>query len=97
MQAVNISVVDIILWVRNTAQEVNGIWFYNARECEEVANLFNRILNAYAEVPPKSKVSSTKRFSHFRILPIYAKLRQCLYAVEPPMNIITGTPFRFLV
>ncbi|RYQ92039.1 hypothetical protein Ahy_B09g098142 [Arachis hypogaea] len=66
------------LLYRNAAQEVNGIWFYNARECEEVANLFNRILNAYAKVPPKSK-----------ILPIYAKLCQCLYAVEPPMSIIT--------
>lgn len=32
------------LLYRNAAQEVNGIWFYNARECEEVANLFNRYL-----------------------------------------------------
>ena len=30
------------LLYRNAAQEVNGIWFYNARECEEVANLFGR-------------------------------------------------------
>lgn len=30
------------LLYRNAAQEVNGIWFYNARECEEVANLFTR-------------------------------------------------------
>ncbi|PRQ20976.1 putative mRNA-decapping enzyme subunit 1, PH domain-containing protein [Rosa chinensis] len=27
---------------RNAAQEVNGISFYNSRECEEVANLFTR-------------------------------------------------------
>uniref|UniRef100_A0A2P2LYS1 mRNA-decapping enzyme-like protein n=1 Tax=Rhizophora mucronata TaxID=61149 RepID=A0A2P2LYS1_RHIMU len=34
------------LLYRNAAQEVNGIWFYNPRECEEVANLFSRyILN----------------------------------------------------
>uniref|UniRef100_A0A2P2LYT1 Uncharacterized protein mRNA-decapping enzyme-like protein n=1 Tax=Rhizophora mucronata TaxID=61149 RepID=A0A2P2LYT1_RHIMU len=34
------------LLYRNAAQEVNGIWFYNLRECEEVANLFSRyILN----------------------------------------------------
>ncbi|KAK2987404.1 hypothetical protein RJ640_020601 [Escallonia rubra] len=46
------------LLYRNAAQEVNGIWFYNTRECEEVGNLFNRILNAYAKVPPKAK--STK-------------------------------------
>lgn len=30
------------LLYRNAAQEVNGIWFYNSRECEEVANLFTR-------------------------------------------------------
>ena len=30
------------LLYRNAAQEVNGIWFYNAHECEEVANLFTR-------------------------------------------------------
>ena len=35
------------LLYRNAAQEVNGIWFYNARECEEVANLFTR----YCVVP----------------------------------------------
>ncbi|CAA0810706.1 mRNA-decapping enzyme-like protein [Striga hermonthica] len=49
------------LLYRNASQEVNGIWFYNARECEEVANLFSRILNAYSKVPTKSKVSPTKR------------------------------------
>ena len=26
----------------NAAQKVNGIWFYNSRECEDVANLFSR-------------------------------------------------------
>ncbi|KAL3620208.1 hypothetical protein CASFOL_035120 [Castilleja foliolosa] len=48
------------LLYRNASQEVNGIWFYNARECEEIANLFSRILNAYAKVPTKSKVSPSK-------------------------------------
>ncbi|KAL9425388.1 hypothetical protein AB3S75_032359 [Citrus x aurantiifolia] len=48
------------LLYRNASQEVNGIWFYNPRECEDVANLFNRILNAYSKVPPKPKVSSNK-------------------------------------
>ncbi|RWR85224.1 hypothetical protein CKAN_01407700 [Cinnamomum micranthum f. kanehirae] len=48
------------LLYRNAAQEVNGIWFYNSRECEEVANLFSRILNAYSKVPSKPKVSSSK-------------------------------------
>ncbi|KAK7337269.1 hypothetical protein VNO77_17834 [Canavalia gladiata] len=41
------------LLYRNAAQEVNGIWFYNPDECEEVANLFNRILNAYPKAPSK--------------------------------------------
>jgi mRNA-decapping enzyme 1B len=45
------------LLYRNAAQEVNGIWFYNQRECEEVANLFNRILGAYSKVPSKPKPS----------------------------------------
>ncbi|XP_038692281.1 mRNA-decapping enzyme-like protein isoform X1 [Tripterygium wilfordii] len=48
------------LLYRNPSQEVNGIWFYNARECEEVANLFGRILNAYSKVPQKLKVSTNK-------------------------------------
>ncbi|KAI3750294.1 hypothetical protein L2E82_20928 [Cichorium intybus] len=37
------------LLYRNAAQEVNGNWFYNSRECEDVANLFTRILGAYSK------------------------------------------------
>ncbi|KAI9074426.1 hypothetical protein K1719_043620 [Acacia pycnantha] len=48
------------LLYRKANQEVNGIWFYDAHECEEVANLFNRILNAYFKFPQKANVSSTK-------------------------------------
>ncbi|XP_028808278.1 mRNA-decapping enzyme-like protein isoform X2 [Neltuma alba] len=61
------------LLYRNATQEVNGIWFYNARECEEVANLFNRILNAYSKVPQKSKLSSTKsEFEELEAVPTMA-------------------------
>ncbi|KAA8544286.1 hypothetical protein F0562_022298 [Nyssa sinensis] len=61
------------LLYRNAAQEVNGIWFYNARECKEVANLFSRILNAYSKVPPKSKVSSAKsEFEELEAVPTMA-------------------------
>lgn len=60
------------LLYRNAAQEVNGIWFYNARECEEVANLFNRILNAYSKVPQKSKVSSKSEFEELEAVPTMA-------------------------
>ncbi|XP_010521638.1 PREDICTED: mRNA-decapping enzyme-like protein [Tarenaya hassleriana] len=49
------------LLYRNAAQEVNGIWFYNKRECEEVANLFDRIINAYSKANQKPKASSSKR------------------------------------
>lgn len=33
------------LLYRNASQEVNGIWFYNVEESEEVANLFNRYVS----------------------------------------------------
>ncbi|ESW22046.1 hypothetical protein PHAVU_005G122100 [Phaseolus vulgaris] len=72
------------LLYRNAAQEVNGIWFYNPRECEEVANLFSRILNAYAKVPPKSKVSSTKsEFEELEAVPTMAVMDGPL---EPPSS-----------
>ncbi|KOM44056.1 hypothetical protein LR48_Vigan05g166100 [Vigna angularis] len=72
------------LLYRNAAQEVNGIWFYNSRECEEVANLFSRILNAYAKVPPKSKVSSTKsEFEELEAVPTMAVMDGPL---EPPSS-----------
>ncbi|XP_028756794.1 mRNA-decapping enzyme-like protein [Neltuma alba] len=61
------------LLYRNANQEVNGVWFYNAQECEEVANLFNRILSAYSKVPQKSKVSSTKsEFEELEAVPTIA-------------------------
>ncbi|KAI4385426.1 hypothetical protein MLD38_003453 [Melastoma candidum] len=72
------------LLYRNAAQEVNGIWFYNARECEEVASLFTRILNAYAKVPQKSKVSSTKsEFEELEAVPTMAVMDGPL---EPPSS-----------
>lgn len=49
------------LLYRNAAQEVNGIWFYNTQECEEVASLFSRISNAYSRTPPKRQVYSPPR------------------------------------
>ncbi|KAK3447025.1 hypothetical protein EUGRSUZ_A02630 [Eucalyptus grandis] len=52
----------IVLNRRSAAQEVNGIWFYNPRECEEVANLFTRILSAYSKVPSKPKPSTKSEF-----------------------------------
>ncbi|KAL6638969.1 hypothetical protein ACP70R_022699 [Stipagrostis hirtigluma subsp. patula] len=73
---------------RNSAQEVIGIWFYNAQECEEVANLFSRILNAFSKVPPKPKISSIK--SEFEELEAAPALVEG--PLEPPAsNIIAST------
>ncbi|KAL8129979.1 hypothetical protein V2J09_019134 [Rumex salicifolius] len=70
------------LLYRNATQEVNGIWFYNTRECEEVANLFSRILNAYSKVPAKSKLSATKsEFEELEAVPTMAVMDGPL---EPP-------------
>uniref|UniRef100_A0A2P2LYU4 mRNA-decapping enzyme-like protein n=1 Tax=Rhizophora mucronata TaxID=61149 RepID=A0A2P2LYU4_RHIMU len=70
------------LLYRNAAQEVNGIWFYNLRECEEVANLFSRILNAYSKVPPKVKESSSK--SEFEELEVVSSISIMEEPLEPP-------------
>lgn len=48
------------LLYRNAAQEVNGIWFYDQSDCEDVAKLFSRILNAYSKVSPKDKISPAR-------------------------------------
>ncbi|KAK6926545.1 mRNA-decapping enzyme subunit 1 [Dillenia turbinata] len=66
------------LLYRNAAQEVNGIWFYNARECEEVANLFSRILNAYAKVP-------ANEFEELEAVPTMA-------VMDGPLEPATSTP-----
>ncbi|KAL8029604.1 hypothetical protein ABFX02_14G235500 [Erythranthe guttata] len=70
------------LLYRNASQEVNGIWFYNAHECEEVGNLFSRILNAYSKVPTKSKVSPTK--SDFEELEAVPTLTEMDSPLETP-------------
>ncbi|CAI9105687.1 OLC1v1004670C1 [Oldenlandia corymbosa var. corymbosa] len=78
------------LLYRNAAQEVNGIWFYNAHECEEVANLFTRILNAYSKVPTKTKVSSTKsEFEELEAVPTMAVMDGPL---EPPSSTSSTVP-----
>ncbi|XP_020094429.1 mRNA-decapping enzyme-like protein isoform X1 [Ananas comosus] len=68
---------------RNAVQEVNGIWFYNSLDCEAVANLFSRILNAYSKVPPKPKVSTNKS-SEFEELEAVPTLSVIEGPLEPP-------------
>ncbi|XP_050229895.1 mRNA-decapping enzyme-like protein [Mercurialis annua] len=80
------------LLYRNAAQEVNGIWFYNSRECEEVANLFSRIINAYSKVPPKSKVSSSK--SEFEELEAVPSMSVIEGPLEPPSTASVATDGR---
>ncbi|XP_015880287.1 mRNA-decapping enzyme-like protein [Ziziphus jujuba] len=77
------------LLYRNAAQEVNGIWFYNPRECEEVANLFSRILNAYSKVPSKPKVSSSK--SEFEELEAFPSMSVIEGPLEPSPTVSTAT------
>ncbi|KAF3441621.1 hypothetical protein FNV43_RR15536 [Rhamnella rubrinervis] len=77
------------LLYRNASQEVNGIWFYNPRECEDVANLFSRILNAYSKVPSKPKVSSSK--SEFEELEAFPSMSLMEGPLEPSSTVSTTT------
>ncbi|CAN7066122.1 unnamed protein product [Brassica oleracea var. botrytis] len=63
------------LLYRNASQEVNGIWFYNERECEEVARLFDRLLSAYSKANQKPNTSSSKsEFRELEAVPTMAAL-----------------------
>ncbi|CAM0950041.1 unnamed protein product [Alopecurus aequalis] len=79
------------LLYRNSTQEVNGIWFYNQHDCEAVATLFGRILNAYAKVPPKPKVPSMKsEFEELEAVPTSSAIDGPL---EPPSStVVSNTP-----
>ncbi|XP_068659272.1 mRNA-decapping enzyme-like protein [Aristolochia californica] len=81
------------LLYRNAAQEVNGIWFYNQHECEEVANLFGRILNAYSKVPAKSKISSSKsEFEELEAVPTSAVIEGPLEPSSSSTSTVTDVP-----
>ncbi|KAK1263245.1 mRNA-decapping enzyme-like protein [Acorus gramineus] len=73
------------LLYRNPSQEVNGIWFYNTQECEAVAALFSRILNAFSKVPPKPKVPSKSEFEELEAVPTSEVIEGPL---EPPSSSI---------
>ncbi|KAK6144195.1 hypothetical protein DH2020_021015 [Rehmannia glutinosa] len=65
------------LLYRNASQEVNGIWFYNARECEEVANLFSRHKKFAGDSHPFVHGIPTVRMPYLemlRILNAYSKV-----------------------
>ncbi|KAJ0250706.1 mRNA-decapping enzyme-like protein [Hirschfeldia incana] len=63
------------LLYRNASQEVNGIWFYNERECQEVARLFDRLLSAYSKANQKPNTSSSKsEFEELEAVPTMAAM-----------------------
>ncbi|XP_031498526.1 mRNA-decapping enzyme-like protein [Nymphaea colorata] len=80
------------LLYKNASQEVNGIWFYNARECEEVGNLFNRILNAYSKVPPKPKAASKSEFEELEAVPTSAVIEGPLEPLSSSASAIADVP-----
>ncbi|XP_052186799.1 mRNA-decapping enzyme-like protein [Diospyros lotus] len=81
------------LLYRNAAQEVNGIWFYNPQECEEVASLFSRILNAFSKVPSMSKVSSAKsEFEELEAVPTMAVIDGPLEPSASTTSSVTDVP-----
>ncbi|KAF0897262.1 hypothetical protein E2562_034730 [Oryza meyeriana var. granulata] len=86
------------LLYRNAAQEVNGIWFYNQHDCEAVASLFGRILNAYAKVPPKPKVPSTKsEFEELEAVPTSAAIDGPLEPSPTTTTLVSDAPDESLV
>ncbi|CAN6908465.1 unnamed protein product [Brassica oleracea] len=72
------------LLYRNASQEVNGIWFYNERECEEVARLFDRLLSAYSKANQKPSTSSSK--SEFRELEAVPTIAAMDGPLEPSLT-----------
>lgn len=78
------------LLYRNAAQEVNGIWFYNSHDCEAIANLFSRILNAFSKANPKSKVPANK--SEFEELEATPSLSVIEGPLEPQTSSSAAIP-----
>lgn len=81
------------LLYRNAAQEVNGIWFYNSRECEEVASLFSRIANAYSKTPPNRQLFSPQRdeFEELEAVPMPATVEGPLERTSAPSSAVGAT------
>ncbi|XVF09834.1 hypothetical protein REPUB_Repub07fG0131100 [Reevesia pubescens] len=79
---------DKYLLYRNATQEINGIQFYDARELDEAANLFSRILTAYSKVPQKSKATTAKgEFEELEAVSIMAIMD---VSFEPPLSTVSS-------
>ncbi|KAH9564497.1 hypothetical protein CY35_04G028000 [Sphagnum magellanicum] len=68
---------------RNATQEVNGIWFYNPRECEEVAKLFQRILSTFSNKSQKTNLLPSRSE--------YQELEPMAGMLEGPLEPSIGT------
>ncbi|KAH9317507.1 hypothetical protein KI387_019276, partial [Taxus chinensis] len=72
------------LLYQSSTEEVTGIWFYNQHECEEIANLFNRILSAFSKVSPNPKSFTPKstEFQELERVPSSAIMERSLEPTE---------------
>ncbi|XP_027341262.1 mRNA-decapping enzyme-like protein isoform X3 [Abrus precatorius] len=91
------------LLYRNAAQEVNGIWFYNARECEEVANLFSSEFEELEAVPTMAVMdgplepssSATSNVADVPDDPSFVNFFSSAVAIGSTSNApITGQPYQ---
>ncbi|KAK4798443.1 hypothetical protein SAY86_030769 [Trapa natans] len=77
------------LLYRNASQEVYGIWFYNSHECEEVANLFGRVMDTFFKVTPDVKGPSSK--SEFEDVEPAPNMTTIVEPLDPSVSAI-GAP-----
>ncbi|CAI9097674.1 OLC1v1034144C3 [Oldenlandia corymbosa var. corymbosa] len=78
------------LLYRNAAEEVNGIWFYNSQECEEIFDLFNRIINVHLKAPAKQDATPSKReFKELEAVPTCAAIEGALeLSIKPSTSTV---------
>ncbi|XP_021728600.1 mRNA-decapping enzyme-like protein [Chenopodium quinoa] len=76
------------LLYKNVVQEVNGIWFYNTPECEEVADLFNRIIDSYGRSAPEPSEFNQSEFKELEPVPSTAIIESPL---EPSPGISSAS------
>ncbi|KAH9564494.1 hypothetical protein CY35_04G028000 [Sphagnum magellanicum] len=67
---------------RNATQEVNGIWFYNPRECEEVAKLFQRLFGTPLSFQSRILSTFSNKSQKTNLLPSRSE-----YQELEPMNV----------
>jgi mRNA-decapping enzyme 1B len=79
---------------RNATQEVNGIWFYNPRECEEVAKLFQRLFGTPLSFQSRILSTFSNKSQKTNLLPSrseYQELEPMAGMLEGPLEPSIGT------